>query len=386
MKRAFIIGGGIGAVVLIALVVWAYMFFVAKPHTSVESSSNASFATGATATHTTAILYNTETAGAPIAARVLKELTKRKVIGAVLVAQDSGAVVHFAEAGTGHLYEVSLSGGSEIRISNTTFPRAYKAVWAPSGNRVALISETDTGASLFLGSLGKDDAGVGKVSGDTISGATHSPWFSATSDIFFYARKTAAGTDGISRDLKTGKETVLFSVPLREVTIQWEPTPLIVTKATHSLVGYAYRKNLSTVGAGGAGLNALSNGATTLISVATDNALTGIIVTGTSTHALDRGVIPEKCTFADAARLICAIPKDINPRNYPDEWYRGEVSYNDTLWSFSPTTGAATVIVDPTREAQKNIDVASFERTTSAQSLIFINKTDSGLWLLSLPR
>lgn len=384
MKKALIISGVLIALLFASFGVWAYLMYSGTTVADVEMPAAGNpFAAGEFRTDS-ADKAQTDTSFTPVTAtnQTLRQLSTRKVIGAVLVPSDSGTTVRYAEAGTGHLYEVPLDGGSEMRISNTTFPRAKYAVWSRQGTRVVLISEKEGTEEAYLGALEKGDDGTTGLVGEVLPISSHSYGFSAAGDQFFYALRSNTGTTGFRRDLKMGKETAVFSVPLRDVTVSWEPAPLIVTRASGQLEGYAYSGDLSRVGQSGLALRAIGDSRGYALGGKTVDGLTGYLI-GTTTISLDRGIAPDKCTFT-STQLVCAIPKDLNIEAFPDEWYRGQVSYNDTFYTFNRATGASTLVSDPIVETRREIDVASFEMSGSDGQLLFITKIDRTLWLLSL--
>lgn len=47
---------------------------------------------------------------------------------------------------------------------------------------------------------------------------------------------------------------------------------------------------------------------------------------------LEINTLPEKCVWQDNSSLYCAVPKNITPGRYPDDWYLGKISLADNIW------------------------------------------------------
>ena len=87
----------------------------------------------------------------------LRQLTIKQVIGAIEItptASSSNTLVSYAEAGTGHIYNLNIQTAVEERISNITVPTAQKAVFSKSGKYAAVATDvTGEGRSLTLVTL-----------------------------------------------------------------------------------------------------------------------------------------------------------------------------------------------------------------------------------------
>jgi len=94
----------------------------------------------------------------------------------------------------------------------------------------------------------------------------------------------------------------------------------------------------------------------------------------------------EKCTNNPTATssLYCAAPRIIPFATYPDDWYKGVVSFVDSLWFVDFTGQAGTLLADLLRLSGREIDVSSIYVDESGRFLSFINKNDDTLWLYDL--
>ena len=81
-------------------------------------------------TGTTTTEQNGEETQAPVDfVQKLRKLSSEPVAGAGVLDVKAGTVVRYIEKATGHKFEVELFSPRQGRISNTTIPQVYDAVW-----------------------------------------------------------------------------------------------------------------------------------------------------------------------------------------------------------------------------------------------------------------
>jgi hypothetical protein len=70
---------------------------------------------------------------------------------------------------------------------------------------------------------------------------------------------------------------------------------------------------------------------------------------------------------------------------YPDDWYRGEVSFSDQIWKINLNDGSTNMLIDPILIPDgEDIDATNLALDANEDYLFFINKKDSFLWELGL--
>jgi hypothetical protein len=101
---------------------------------------------------------------------------------------------------------------------------------------------------------------------------------------------------------------------------------------------------------------------------------------------LPLSTLPEKCVWAHKSEntAYCAVPQFILPATYPDDWYKGRVSFTDELWKLDLATGETTFISDLPKESGQSIDAVNLVLSSDDEYITFINKTDLTLWGLDL--
>jgi hypothetical protein len=93
--------------------------------------------------------------------------------------------------------------------------------------------------------------------------------------------------------------------------------------------------------------------------------------------------LPEKCVWStDGVTIYCAIPSNISGQEYPDSWYQGTTSFNDSFVKINTSTLERTTIADSNNETA--LDGTHMFLNDTESELFLINKKDSTLWSLDL--
>ena len=329
-----------------------------------------------------------ETAAEPRVSGALRKISEVPVAGAVLTLRDGASYARYVERGTGHIFEVDLASSATTRLTGTTIPRATRAVFSSSGTRVVLFTEgTDGDERIFTGAIERADNGEGVLATSELDPAARNIAFSGTGESIYY---TATGSAGYEQNLKVSTSTraTVFTSPLRDIVVIWGSStsaslPLVAyTTPTARQRGYAYE---------GAGFSRLFGGVPGLMVIPAQNyriisyAQNGSLVSRTDTlggTTLAVPAFPEKCA-SDASHpttLWCAAPLALLPGDYPDAWYQGAISFDDSIWQVDVTTGSATLISVPGDDVGETIDATGMQASSDGDTLLFINKKDGALW------
>ena len=124
--------------------------------------------------------------------------------------------------------------------------------------------------------------------------------------------------------------------------------------------------------------NTAPSGKHVLVTFTANNRLvTQIIntVNGT-TQSIPFTALPEKCTWYSSDTFYCGIPASYPNGLYPDDWYKGVVSFSDVLWSYTISTQSAVQVAIPPQP----IDMFRMESDPATGYLFFMNKNNYELW------
>ena len=68
----------------------------------------------------------------------------------------------------------------------------------------------------------------------------------------------------------------------------------------------------------------------------------------------------------------------------PDDWYKGKVSFNDSIWKINTTTGLVEMFYNFNRNKFGSFDLIDLSLTEGDEFMLFKNKKDLTLWSLNL--
>ena len=74
--------------------------------------------------------------------------------------------------------------------------------------------------------------------------------------------------------------------------------------------------------------------------------------------------------------FYCGVPSSYPTGVYPDDWYKGLISFSDTLWSYSIAKQESVQVALP----PQTIDIERMEAYPDAGYLFFMNKINNELW------
>jgi hypothetical protein len=386
----------IGAIIVILLIaIWVYLLFFGTPKSANDIFSD--FNLGGEETGQEIIDPIIEPEEEPVVNMErprLRQLTTKPVIGFVetQTSTTSPIFVSYAEAGTGHIYTINLESGEEERVSNTTVAEASVATFSPDGKTVAVRARNDRRANeLTIGSIEN-----GELTTRILKEQVYDFTLTSSSTLLYTVRDT---TGLIARELNllTNASSTVFSVPFFDATISWGKTStdshVVYPKTSYLLEGYLYtftKGTMARLPASGYGLSAL-NGRSYITYTATRNYVPATSIYNKSTGeriASSLTLLPEKCG-ADISRtqwLWCGAVKEEQEFEFPDNWYRGEVSFSDSIWLINLEDGGAELVVNPMTEpnVRRGIDVTNMTAGESGYALYFINKNDNTLWMYEL--
>ncbi len=332
--------------------------------------------------------------GLPVTGEIpeLREIAHDPVAGAVMFSTTDGTRIRFVDRASGNIYQAKPDSFENVRLTDTLIPRVAEAVWARSGERVALRYLDERGETVrsFLAPVASTSAAVSKLSGAFLPDNITDLIF--TSANVHYAVPSGSGISVISAGVDGAKAREVFSSPIRG----WRVAPLgkgllMTTRASAGLNGFAYAiagSAQTKIKGPVQGLATLPNGEGTevLISQSTrDEGLTELAslnVRKLGTTLLPVKTLVEKCAWASEKIVYCAVPEFLPEGEYPDGWYRGEIHFRDTLWKVDVSQGLAEFVASLSALAGRDIDAVNL--SVSSDYLVFIHKTDGSLWGLRL--
>jgi hypothetical protein len=312
-------------------------------------------------------------------------------------------LVRFIDRGTGHVYQANNITADIEKISNTTLPKIYEAYWNKNLTNSILRYLKDGTESIT-----NFYAEVRKVSPTQSTSTTpfeikgkylsnfESISVSLTGDkIFTWGIENSRGVGYISTfDEKT--RTKIVDTPLTQVNIDWPElsTITITTKGNSTLNGYTYSINTQTAEmkkilgpVRGLSSKMSNDGKYIIYSTGGNDIETRImnITNGTSTEVIFK-TLADKCVWSKLRKneVYCAVPTEIQEALYPEDWYKGSVSFTDQIWVLNVLNGEVHLLANPINLTKSLIDAIDLTLDPKENYLYFINKRDLNLWMLDL--
>lgn len=385
MKKTLFIVAGI-AILLLAIGTWIYLFMYGTPESTEEIFAN--FGIGGSDTlapNNELPPLGTTAFNNVIEERTFQQLTTRPVAGMAFLGTTT---VRYVEQGTGYIFDIDLETGRETSVVSNTFTKVREAFFSEDGATVLFTRDEDRTERFTVGTITGNPGSASLFTFNLAAGATNAGFIGTK---LRYLYETPSGNEVHEYNLVTKTDTVLYTIPLRDVRMIWKDKTYVYTKPTAYLLGYAYEVRggaLSFITEGDFGLMATyyPQGLVTTISNGADLFSTANSTTGDS-KLLPTEVFPEKCVSATFAptEIVCAIPDTLSATyTYPDDWYKGVVSFADTFWLLDLEEGSALQIANPLAETGREVDVLRMDVNTDGTNFTFINKTDNTLWLFDI--
>lgn len=322
---------------------------------------------------------------------------------------EDAVAIRYMEQTTAHIYETYTDSLTETRISNTTIPRIHDTYWNQNGesvvfryledgtNKIQTYLATLYSPSIFIEGGSTEDPSVLKdLKGNFLVEGITDVSVSPDKTRFFTLEPVLGGVVGITEDFLGGKKSQVFESSLSEWLSFWPnaTTITLTTKPSGMLPGYMYsvdvnKKSFDKVLGGIVGLTTKMSpdGKKVLYSasVANEVRLYSYDLNTKSTTDLGISTLPEKCVWSkDSITVYCAVPESFLLGVYPDAWYQGRVSFEDTLWSMNLSTSVYYVLVDPIETINIPIDMTNLFLDGSEKYIFFTNKKDGILWSYSI--
>lgn len=330
-------------------------------------------------------------------AQKLRKLSAEPVSGAGILDVKAGSVVRYIEKATGHIYEVELFSPIQNRISNTTVPLVYDALW---GNKnLSLVARYLKDDDRTIDTYSLTLSGVSTTTENGVSGVLFPTSISDVSvfgsSVFYLEQKNNSSVGYISNFNGTGRKQI-WSSEIKELLSQYvnAKTVALTTKPLKNTLGYLYLVDTGTgqvrkALGGVAGLSALVDfEANQILYISQGNSIQmyNFNRSSNTTTNITPATFPEKCVWSkkDKNIVYCAVPQDYLSADSLTNWYMGYVSFADDIWKYDIKNNSSSLVTNLYNESNELIDVVKPILSENEQYLIFINKNDDALWSLDL--
>ena len=358
------------------------------------------------------VVISTSTPAAPIPA--LRLLSDSPIGGYSASTTATTTVVRWIDRGRGNILEARSDTLTIQTISNTLLPRVYSSVWNKNLNAfIASLLPDNASAptTIYAGILKQPTQPTGT---STLSNAsTLAPYVlkgkslpsnvigyavSPKRDKVFFLVAENGGSTGYISSFDGTSMTKIFTTPLTELNVDWpaDNSIALTTKGAADVSGYLYLVDPKTgvwkkaIGPlPGLSATVSHDGKYAIASVAGDsnNMITAIfnLQKGTNTDAVIR-TLADKCTWGKFYKglVYCAVPSQPIAGTYPDDWYKGNVSFTDKIWQVNADTGELHQVASIFDQSDRLIDAFNLGLDPKDNYLFFMNKNDLSFWSLDL--
>lgn len=295
------------------------------------------------------------------------------------------AGVHYVKY-NGLVYE-KYEGEPEQIISKTVTERLGE-VFLHGDSVVYRYSREDMQTiETYIGTISKKEPNIGVVKGDYLPKNIRSFALNEVSGKFAGVLADEARTSAQILVGMVGKNerTTILKTSFTDWLVDWlDDSNLILTSRASKLTnGSAYIVNIKdsskTKITSGLGLTtkALPFGAGVIVSTIVNDKYETQIYQNKKFDYLPLKTIADKCTSIAKNIIACAVP-DGNSGAMLDDWYKGEVNYDDTIITYNTETGTQKVLLSG------GIDVDIIKPSTGGEYIYFRNKLNGLLYKVKI--
>lgn len=320
--------------------------------------------------------------------------TSTKKGSAASTTKEINTFVRFVDRATGHIYESKIPTLEKTRLSNTTLPKVYDAVFNSKGTEVVMRFLNGENISTVYNKI---------LTGTSTATTSTNLLYPSNTDIFisnkdsvFYTVRGSESSTGYLSTFDRKKSTQVFTTELRDILAvsSGGDNVALFSKPHSDYPGVLFLVNTKTgksqqVLSGINGLTGLPNIDASYVLFNTnskDLSLAAQKISSNIPFNLAPKTLPEKCVWSKIHKtlLYCAIPTLIPDGGYPEKWYQGSVSFVDNIWSMDVETGDQRLIYSPLDSGKPSQDATNLTLNDKENYLFFINKKDLTLWGLFL--
>lgn len=323
--------------------------------------------------------------------QVVRLISNEPVAGSVFVASSTkGDVIRYIEKATGHIFDVPASENTNLRVSNTTIPQIYTALFTENGD--GFVAQYVKNEDVIETMYGKITDGINEktVVGTILSRNITALAVSPNGKTIFTLEKTQNGSEGYTTLPNGTNKKLVWSSPLKEFIPQFISDSHIglQSKPYSSAYGVLFDVNAAT-----AAKNVLIGNQINLTTLpypnkpyvlyANNNGLFAQNTAIGGVTELSPNTFPEKCVWAQTKIfLYCAVPRSTITNGSLYSWYKGEISYSDDIWEYDVVANTARRVVDLESLAGRSIDISTISINSKDTLLLIQSKTDGSLWTI----
>ncbi len=360
----------------------------------------------------------------------LRVLSNVPVIASAVYLEEEGVrkeqFARFIERGTGRIVETPLRIVEQpVELVETSLSRIGRALWDIDANmlviqrygtdaleltnyvarlvtpmeQLVVTNETAEDAEENLVPQNADSQRTvldGRLLPSNIADVAVSP----NGDAVFFLERTNTGVTGYLESADMGVRRSIWSSPLRSLSVSWNtPGAIVIYPNPSSLAqGVVWILDPATgssrvVLARQLALAAQTNKSGTSLlysfheSTGSTRSLRLLDIATSDVRRAPITTIVEKCVWGtvDPDNLYCAIPSNLNEKDYLENWYMGITESKDVITRWNTRTGAIDRILDPMELTKRTFDIVDMVVSPKEDFIVFRTKNNSLLWSARIP-
>ncbi|MBP6912453.1 MAG: hypothetical protein KBB86_00800 [Candidatus Pacebacteria bacterium] len=281
----------------------------------------------------------------------------------------------------GIVYE-QYPGEVEQRLSTTVTARLGEAFIFNDSVVYRYSREDMQTIETFIGTISKKEANLGTVVGDYLPKNVRSFSLNEKSGKFagLISDESRQSAQIITGALGSVNRSTILKTTFTDWLLDWfDDNNLVLTsRASGKVSGSAYIVNTKdsskTKITSGFGLTTkvLPFDAGVLISTVNENQYETNLYKDKKLGFFPIKTVADKCTAASRVVVVCATP--VAPQGVlPDDWYKGEVNYNDSIISYAVETGTQKVLIG-SNETSTSFDIDIIKPSSDGKLIYFRDK------------
>lgn len=307
----------------------------------------------------------------------------------------------YIEKETGNIFQIKNSGKVE-RISNLTIPEVFDAYFGlDKSKNIRVIVRSVVNDQLQTMILNLNNTTAFGTSSDSSLNITKrsvatnikSLAVSPKKDQVLFIEDLGNKVVVYTTDFDLKNKKIIKILPFKDWVVSWSNPDFVTfqTKPSGEVPGSIYYLYLKDSSFKRVANNIL--GLTAVMSPDTKN----IIYSSTVGRGLNLAVrntvtnksvnyspktLPEKCLWLGTnTAFVCAVPNNLPAATYPDDWYQGNISFDDSLWLYYPENAQSIAIFTP-EVVTAGLDLIP-QATDNFYNFYFVDKNTSQLYRLN---
>lgn len=320
-------------------------------------------------------------------------------------------IFRYVERATGHVYETTEKTLKTSRIINATVPQAQHAVLGTDDAAViqkidqnndnietVLVTEKSASTTEEKKNVLEEEFGGGREFETTFLplNATNIVESPDGKDLL-YSLTSQNGLTLFKTPLENFATEIVYASPFKSWEIDWvnSDTIQLVTKPDSQISGHLYTYNLNSgeekrVIGGFGGLTAqISPNLSHILYSHNNGGELDVQIINNNTRALvgiPIDTFADKCAWQPngTSTVFCSAPSSIEGYNQPESWYRGQSTFNDSIWRIDAQTGQTKLEMKDKSLHDTSFDIDMAQISKDGEYFIFRDKKTGFVWSLDV--